>query len=453
MILHPVVRVFVVLLATVMVLAGLTGQLLAKSGQEPHVLIMTVDGVINPVKERFISRAIDQAQEDGAKLLIIELDTPGGLLSSTRKIVEELLESSIPITVYVSPSGARAGSAGTFITAAANFAVMAPGSNIGAAAPVSGAGEDLPDTLAIKVENDAAALIRSIAQERGRNQELLEATVQESASYSAAEAVESNIVDFIAEDVDDLLAKLDGRTVETSAGSRILNTWDLRQKDLGKNILEHFLEFISDPNVAFLLLTIGGLGIVIELFNPGLIVPAVVGIISLLLAFLAVGNLPVNWAGVVFILLAVALAGFEVAVSGFGVLGIGAIVSLAVGGLLLFTQFGDASPTLPPIAVSRWVVGTTVGVAALALAYFVKNTVESRRAGLPGQASLIVGQTATVSDTLDPRGVVRIANETWTAVSQDGTVVGIGEPVKVTGIDGLILTVSRCEQTDPFKDP
>ena len=427
--------------------------MLAQGGQEPHFLIMTVDGVINPVKERFISRAIDQAHEDGAELLVIQLDTPGGLLSSTREIVEELLESPVPVAVYVSPSGARAGSAGTFITAAANFAVMAPGSNIGAATPVSGTGDDLPDTLASKVENDAAALIRSIAQERGRNQDLLEATVREAASYSATEAVESNVVDFVAEDLDDLLAKLDGRTVETSLGPRMLDTRDLSQKDLEKNVLEHFLEFISDPNVSFLLLTIGGLGIVIELFNPGLIVPAVVGVICLLLAFLAVGNLPVNWAGVIFILLAAALAGFEVAVSGFGVLGVGAIVSLVIGGLLLFTQFGDASPTLPPISVSRWLVAATGGVAALALAYFVRTTVQSRRAGLPQAASLIIGQSATVTGTLDPRGVVRVASETWTAVSQDGTVIAIGEPVQVTGVDGLVLTVSRQEQTDPSNDP
>ncbi len=453
MVLHPLVRVFVVLLGTAMVFSGLAGPLLAQTDREPHVLIMTVDGVINPVKERFISRAIDQAHEDGATLLVIQLDTPGGLLSSTREIVEELLESPVPVAVYVSPRGARAGSAGTFITAAANFAVMAPGSNIGAATPISGTGEDLPDTLASKVENDAAALIRSIAQERGRNQDLLEATVREAASFSATEAVASNVVDFIAEDLDDLLGKLDGRIAETSIGPQTMETRGLDRRDIEKNVLEHFLEFISDPNVSFILLTVGGLGIVIELFNPGLIVPAVVGVISLLLAFLAVGNLPVNWAGVVFILLAFALAGFEVAVSGFGVLGIGAVVSLIVGGLLLFTQFGDASPTLPSVSVSRWLVGATGGVAALTLAYFVRITVQSRRAGLPEAASLIVGQIATVTDTLDPTGVVRVANETWTAVSQDGTVIAIGEPVQVTGVEGLILTVSRQERTDSPNDP
>ena len=277
-------------------IAGLLGPVLVRA-QSPHVLVLNVDGIINSVKVRFISRAIDRAEEDGATLIIIKLDTPGGLLSSTREIVQELLESPVPIAVFVSPRGARAGSAGTFITAAGHFAVMAPGTNIGAATPVSGTGDDLPDTLASKVENDAAALIRSIADERGRNADKLEETVRQAASFTAMEAVELNVVDFIADDVDDLLAKLDGREVVTRSGTRILDTKNLERKDFSKNILENFLEFISDPNVSFILLTIGGLGIVIELFNPGLIAPGVVGAISLLLAFLAIGNLPVNWAG------------------------------------------------------------------------------------------------------------------------------------------------------------
>jgi membrane-bound serine protease (ClpP class) len=246
--------------------------------------------------------------------------------------------------------------------------------------------------------------------------------------------------------LDDLLAKLDGRVAETSIGPQTVATRGVDRKDIEKNVLEHFLEFISDPNVSFILLTVGGLGIVIELFNPGLIVPAVVGVICLLLAFLAVGNLPVNWAGVVFILLAVALAGFEVAVSGFGVLGIGAVISLVVGGLLLFTQFGDASPALPPVSVSRWLVGGTGAVAALTLGYFVRAAVQSRREGHLDAASLVIGQVGTVTGTLGPRGVVRVANETWTAVSEDGTVIEIGESVQVTSVEGLVLAVSRQER-------
>ena len=247
---------------------GLVGTALAQT-QAPHVLVLKVDGVINPVKERLIQRAIQRAEDDEATLLVIELDTPGGLLDSTRKIVEGMLATNTPTVVYVSPRGARAGSAGTFITAAAHFAVMSPASNIGAATPVSGAGEDLPETLANKVTNDAAALIRSIAQERGRNADKLEETVRQAASFTAMEAVELNVVDFIAEDLEDLLAQLDGQTVATNSGTLTLDTRDLQQRRVSKTFLEHFLEFISDPNVTFILITIGGLGIVIELFNPG----------------------------------------------------------------------------------------------------------------------------------------------------------------------------------------
>ena len=220
---------YLFLLCSVMALllgmAGpLAGTAFAQSPAGRHALVISVDGVINPVKKRFIERAIDEAQESGAVILIIQLDTPGGLLNSTRDIVELLLGSPVPTAVYVSPSGARAGSAGTFLTAAANFAVMAPGSNIGAATPVSGTGQDLEETLASKVENDAAALIRSIAQERGRNAELLEKTVREAASYSALEAADGNVVDFIAEDIAGLLTQIDGLTADTSQGEVVMET-------------------------------------------------------------------------------------------------------------------------------------------------------------------------------------------------------------------------------------
>ena len=408
---------------------------------------MTVDGIINSVKEGFISRAIDQAEEDGAELLIIQLDTPGGLLSSTREIVELLLESPVPIAVFVSPKGARAGSAGTFITAAGNFAVMAPGTNIGAATPISATGEDLEDTLASKIENDTAALIRSIAQTRGRNEDKLEETVRSAASYSAQEALADNVVDLIAEDLDDLLAKLDGLTAETSMGNVVLETEGLELRNFEKNILEHFLEFISDPNVSFILLTVGGLGIVVEMFNPGLIAPGVVGVICLLLAFLALGNLPVNWAGVVFVILASVLTVLEIVVAGFGILGVGAVVSLIVGGLILFTQFGDVSPTMPTIEVSRWLLSGTGGVVALTLMYVVRSAYQSRREGPPEKASALAGMQGTVTGELKPKGIVLVGNETWTAISEDDSVISIGEPVEVRSVDGLVLTVFR--RSDP----
>ncbi len=447
-----IVRLFFVSFSLILLFTGLLGPVLAhaQTPEGPHALVITIDGIINNVKERFISRAIDQAHEDGAEILIIQLDTPGGLLSSTRAIVELLLESPVPVAVFVSPRGARAGSAGTFITAAGNFAVMAPGTNIGAATPISATGEDLDDTLASKIENDAAALIRSIAQERGRNQDKLEETVRSAASYSAQEALADNVVDHMADDLDDLLAQLDGLSAQTSVGTVVMETRGLETRPFEKNILEHFLEFISDPNVSFILLTVGGLGIVVEMFNPGLIAPGVVGVICLLLAFLAIGNLPVNWAGVVFIVLAMVLVVLEVAVAGFGILGVGAIVSLIVGGLLLFTQFGTPSPTLPSISVSRWVLIGTVAVIGLSLAYIVGLAYQSRRQGPPEKVSVLTGSMGTVTGELAPRGVVLVGNETWTAISEDDSVISVGEPVEVRSVNGLILTVFR--QNDPYRE-
>ena len=429
-------------------IAGVAGPILAQA-QGPHVLVIEVDGVINPVKQRFISRAIDKAVEDQAELLVIQLDTPGGLLSSTREIVEKLLGAPIPVAVFVSPRGARAGSAGTFITAAGHFAVMAPGTNIGAATPISSTGEDLEDTLASKVENDAAALIRSIAQERGRNQDKLEETVRLASSFTAREAVELNVVDFIAENLGDLLAQVDGKVVETASGPRVLDTRDLDRRRVNKNLLENFLELISDPNISFILLTVGGLGIVIELFNPGLIAPGVIGVICMLLAFLALGNLPVNWAGVAFILVAVVLAVLEVTVTGFGILGVGAGVCFVVGGLILF---GGTSPTLPSVSVSRWLLGGFAVVFAFTALYVGRTVYQSRKAGLEPTGPAVVGATGTVTRELTPRGVVHVGSETWTAVSEDGNVIGVGEAVRVTQVNDLILTVSRADGTDKSQE-
>ena len=438
------VRLCLSLIFVGMLVVGRMGTVLAEDSirSEPHALIMQVDGVINSVNGRFVSRAIEQSEEDRATLLIIELDTPGGLLGSTREIVQLLLESPIPIAVFVSPKGARAGSAGTFITAAGNFAVMAPGTNIGAAAPISSNGGDLEDTLASKVENDAAALIRSIAQTRGRNQDKLEATVRSAASYSAQEALADDVVDLIAENVDELLSKLDGLSVHTSLGTVVLETNGLEIRSFKKSILEHFLKVISDPNVSFLLLMVGGLGIVVEIFNPGLVGPGVIGVICLLLAFLALGNLPVNWAGVVFILLAVVLIVLEIAVSGFGILGVGATVSLIVGGFLLFNQFGDISPYQPFFNVNRWLLYGSSGVVGVAMTYVGLSSYQLRREVSPEKSRSLIGMQATVTAELSPRGIVLVGNETWTAISDDGRVITTGEAVEVQSVDGLILTVS-----------
>ncbi|MDA1127542.1 MAG: hypothetical protein O2913_02445 [Chloroflexi bacterium] len=278
----------------------------------------------------------------------------------------------------------------------------------------------------------------------------VEETVRSAASYSALEAVDFNVVDFIADNLDDLLAQLDGQSAETSVGTVVLETQGLETRSFGKNILEHFLEFISDPNVSFILLTVGGLGIMVELFNPGLIAPGVVGVICFLLAFLALGNLPVNWAGVVFVLLAMVLIALEVAVAGFGILGVGAVVSLMVGGLLLFTQFGAPSPTLPSVSVNRWLLVGTGVVASLSVIYVAMLAYQSRKQVPPLKASVLVGSHGTVTHELDPRGIVLVENETWTAISEDDSVIPPGELIEVRSVDGLTLTVFR--KSDPEQE-
>ena len=260
---------------------GLSGQALGQERGAPHAAVIELDSIIHPVSERFLSRALNKAARDGAAVVILRLDTPGGLLDSTRAMVEKLFASPVSVAVYVAPSGSRAASAGTFITAAANFAAMAPGTNIGAASPISGSGQDIPDTLGSKIFQDTAAFMRSIAERRGRNVVALEATVLEAVSYSAEEAVETEVVDLIAKDLSDLLEQLDGRTttVPTEAGSETvtMRTRGLATRNIGMGIFDTILSFIADPNIAFLLLSLGGFAIVIELLSFGLIVPGVFG--------------------------------------------------------------------------------------------------------------------------------------------------------------------------------
>ena len=427
------------------------------NAQSRSVLRLEVEDTINPVKSRVIARAVATAEESNAELLVIELDTPGGLYDSTREIVEALLSSDVPVAVFVFPRGAQAGSAGTFITAAAHVAAMAPGSNIGAATPVSGSGEDIGETLADKVTNDAAALIRSVAEERGRDADALEETVRTAASYSASEALEAGIIDLLADDLPHLLAQLDGRRVNTKNGERTLDLTDYDVREIKMQWRERFVDFIANPNIAFLLITLGSLGLIFELMTPGAIGPGIAGIICLGLGFLALGNLPFNWAGIAFIVLAVILAVLEIFVSGFGALGIGAVVSLIIGGILLFGSFGGGNipASFPDVSVSVWVLVGVGGFLALCAGYFAFEAISSRvlgrRAvvaggGLPdsdgrSSAGHLLGQTGRVTRALDPRGVVNLGDETWSAVSDDGSVLREGVQVRVVAVDGLLLTV------------
>ena len=441
------IRIVLLSLFVAVFLGSLVGQARAQTATE-EALLLDISGTINPIKVRYLERALDQAIETGASLLIIRLDTPGGLLGSTREIVEIQLESEIPTVVYVAPRGAQAGSAGTFLTAAANIAAMAPSTNIGAATPVSASGAELDETMASKLTNDTAALIRGIAEERGRNAAKLEDTVRTGASFTATEAVELGVVDLIATDEADLLRQLDGWVVKTRDREWTLDTDGLALQPLEKNALEHFLEFLANPDVAFLLLTIGGLAVVIELFNPGMIAPGAIGAVLLILAFLALGSLPVNWAGVALIAVAMVLGFLETQVSGFGVLGVGAAICLILGGFLLFAQFGDPSPTLPPITVNPWLIVATAGTLGAGLLYLVWTIHKSQKEELGEDTIHLVGRTGTVITELAPRGIVRMEEGNWTAVADDDRVIGEGERVIVVEMDDLVLTVIRFDEVE-----
>ena len=417
--------------------------------EDPHVALVSIDGAIDRLSARFLSRGIRQASSSGAQLVVVTLDTPGGFLSSTRDMVVSMLSAEIPVAVYVSPPGARAASAGTFITAAANFAVMAPGTNIGAASPIAAGGADLPETLAKKINEDTRAFIRSIAVARGRNSQALEETVTIARSYSAAEAIELNVVDIIAADLADLLVQLNGRTAQTASGPVVLRTKNADVREIKRTLLEMFLGVLADPNLAFVLLTIGGLGILAEFLTPGFIGPGVVGAIALALAFLGMGQLSVNWIGAGLILFAMVLFFLEAQEAGIGIFGIGGVISFLLGAFLLFGgYFSTPDISEPGSGVSLWLIGGFGGGMGVVLATFLyllrptgSSTGDYSRSG-QGPAS----QVAVVVSDLDPMGKVRIGEEEWDATTDLQGAIPEGEEVRVLEAYGGVLKVARKEE-------
>ena len=419
----------------------------------PHAGLLEIDDTIQPISARYLSRGIDTASDGAAQFLIVMLDTPGGLYASTRDMVESILSSEIPVVVYVSPSGAHAASAGTFITAAAHIAAMAPVTNIGAASPVGGGGEDLPETLERKATQDAAAFIREIARERGRNAEALEATVLSAKSYSATEALEQGIIDLIAQDINDLVAQLDGRTVQLERGTVVLQTAGLEIRAIERTPVERFLGFLADPNVAFMLLSLGSIGIFLEFLSPGLLVPGIAGVIALALAFVALGNLPVNWVGVALVAFSMGLLFFEMQVPGISVFGIAAAVSFVLGAFLLFGEFRAPAITTPSFRVNIWLIVGVAGTMFGVVLFFVRDMLAAGRAGTtaPTTAGTLVGQTAVASTDLTPLGTVQLAGEYWSATSDSGEAVPQGSEVKVVGAEGLVVRVARQAGAEHFR--
>ena len=421
------------------------------SGGTAHLFV--IDDAITPLESKRFSNAIEEADAAGSRLLIVQLSTPGGLFDSTRQMVESIFASPVPVVVYVAPAGARAASAGTFITAAGHVAAMAPATNIGAAAPVAADGDDLPDTIKAKATQDAAAFIRSIASQRDRNTDALQDTVLNAESYSSDEALALRVVDLGAENLADLLAQLHGRNVLHNGEQIQLDTEGLTVTELERTPVDNFLRFLANPNIAFLLLTIGGIGIVIELFSPGLIGPGAVGVIALILAFLAFGNLPVNWVGVGLIVLAMALFFVEAQAPGIGVFGITGAIGFLVGAFLLFgnVSFSPQVPELPAapsFTISLWVIGAISALLFASMLFTLRAVAQARRTTPYYDYSSsnpynLVGSIGTATTELNPTGSVRVAGEQWSAVSDTGEPVSSGERVMIVEVDGLILKVAK----------
>ena len=405
----------------------------------PTIDVLHAEGVINPVLVDYIERGINQAEEDNAVACIIQIDTPGGLDDSMRDIVKNIVDARVPVVVYVSPSGARAASAGVFITMAAHVAVMAPNTAIGAAHPVSigSEGEEtMSETMEEKVVNDAAAYIRSIAEAHGRNIEWAEKAVRESVSATEQEALELNVIDMVAPDLDALVSQLGGWQV-TMLGGRVitLNTQGATLNHIDMSIMEDFLYAITDPNIAYILLSLATLGIMAEIFNPGLIFPGVVGGICGLLAFYSLGMLPVNYAGILLVVLAFGLFIAEVFTASFGLFTAGGVTSLVIGSLILFKGG-------PLFQVNPWLIATVSIIIAGFFAFVISRIIRTHRRQASTGREELIGKTAVVKVTLEPEGTVLFKGERWRAISEEGQAAP-GETVIITKVDGLKLYVVK----------
>jgi len=405
--------------------------------QIPKVVVISGDYPIQPAFSDFIHSAIEKATEENAGCIIITLNTPGGLLKTTRVIVTDFLQSKIPIVVYVSPSGSQAASAGVFITMAAHIAAMAPGTNIGAAHPVSMQGEQ--DSIMMeKATNDAAAFIRTISEKRNRNVEWGENAVRKSLSITETEALELNVIDFVAKDLNELLQKIDCQEVETSDGIKILQTSEAEIINFEMTIPQKILSILSDPNLAYILLMLGIYGLFFELYNPGSIFPGVVGGICLILSFYSMHTLPINYAGLALILFAIILFVLEIKIISHGILSVGGIISLFLGSIMLI----DDDSFLEAVEISMELIILVVVLTAAFFLFAISFGIKAqRKKPTTGQEGLI-GERATTLTELTPFGEVKVHGEIWKAESLDGTIEK-NVKIKVSGVDNLTLKVRK----------
>jgi membrane-bound serine protease (ClpP class) len=429
-------------------LHGPPGDVLAADSATPtpHIDVLTATGVVDNVMATYVESGLAQAFDDGAAAVIITLNTPGGSLDATQRIVSALLEAPVPTIVWVAPHGGRAASAGTFITLAAHLAYMAPGTNIGAASPVGAGGEELTGTIGDKVKNDAIANIRSIAEARGRDVDWAVSTVEDAVSSTATEAVAVGAVDGIATSLDDVRHQADGQTVDVRSQPVTLALAKAEFTDVAMNPFQSIIHLLSDPNVAFILLTIGFYGLLFELQSPNF-VTGILGAVALILAFIGFGSLPLNVGGLLLIGLAILLFVLEFTVTSHGLLTVGGLVCFVLGAFALYTAPG--SPTAPDVTVAApLVVLMSVATAAfMALSLFIVVRVRRRSLayagayGAGGTSTVPAGSEGIVRTSLAPLGVVYAAGEEWTARSSSGASIAPGAEVRVVGQDGLTLIV------------
>jgi membrane-bound serine protease (ClpP class) len=436
-------RLMLRLVSVVALGLGLLG-MVAAGADANTVLVGRIDGAINPITDRYVQRLIDEGEQRGVAAVVFQMNTPGGLIDSTYKITARFLAARVPVVIYVAPQGARAASAGTFITMAAHVAAMAPSTNIGAAHPVDSSGTDIQGDLRLKAENDAVAHIVNIAKARGRNEQWAEDSVRKSVSIGADEATRIGVVDLMANDVPDLLAKIDGRKVTTAAGTVTLATRSATTEEAGPNPFEGILHFIVDPQVAVLLFTIGTYGIIFELSNPSLLFPGIVGVIAIVLALFAFGTLDANGAGVVLMVFAVVLFVAEIKLVSHGLLTAGGIAALLVGMIIVFPPL---RPTFPGVrlTVEPAVIVTVVGLSAAFFLFIARLAVTVGRLPVASGKEILVGASGVAKTDVGPTGIAHVAGDDWTVISEGGPIARGGQ-LRVKRVDGVRLIVEPVPQ-------
>jgi membrane-bound serine protease (ClpP class) len=417
-------------------LANLVSLLLPIILMAQAVVSIHVDATINPAVAAFIHSAIEKARKEKAQCLVIHLNTPGGLLKSTRNIVGDIMDSQVPVVVYVSPPGAQAASAGVFITMSAHIAAMTQGSNIGAAHPVSMQGT-MDSTMSEKVANDAVAFIRTIAEKRNRNADWAENAVRNSVSVTATVALQQKIIDLIANDDQELFQQLDGRNVQISSGTVKLHTKSAKVIEYEMSFIEKLLNILSDPNIAYILLMLGFYGLMFELYNPGSLLPGIVGVICLVLAFYSMNTLPINYAGLALILFALLLFILEIKIVSHGVLAIGGIVSLLLGSMMLIRRGAGSVGS-----ISWAVIIATTAVTALFFLFVIGMGLKAQRLKPFTGGEAMIGEAGEAKGELNPLGMVFVHGELWQAESVSG-VISMGEKIRVKSMKGFKLFVEK----------